>query len=296
MRQILLIDNGSRRPEPTLRLRRLASALAEAVGQPVQPLSLLHSSAVPAARLGGAPAALFEPWLRQAVAGGQRAFLAVPLFFGRSKGLTEFIPSRLDLLQQELGAIDLRLAEVLCPLPGGEPRLVEILADHLVAALAQCPTAARPAGALEVVLVDHGSPSAEVNAVRRWLAAALRERLCAGGGAGTAVKLPAGTLPQVSEAAMERRPGAAYDFNGPLLEDLLAARAASGAPGTMAVLMLFLAPGRHAGPGGDVEQICARARAQWPDGQLCLSPLVGDHPGLVDLLAARVRAAMAAGD
>ncbi|TVQ86345.1 MAG: cobalamin biosynthesis protein CbiX [Chromatiaceae bacterium] len=296
MRQILLIDNGSRRPEPTQRLRRLASALAEAVGQPVQPLSLLHSSAVPAARLDGAPAALFEPWLRDAVTGGQRSFLAVPLFFGRSRGLAEFIPEQLSMLQQELGEVDLRVADVLCPLPAGEPRLVDILTDNLNAVVAQCPPVAPEAGPIEVVLVDHGSPSAEVTAVRRWLAAGLRERLVgadAPGALAARLKTPLGAAVTVTEAVMERRPGAAYDFNGPLLEDLLAARAAAGTPATIAVAMLFLAPGRHAGPGGDIEQICAAFRAQWPGGRICISPLVGDHSGLVDILAARVGAALA---
>jgi len=49
--------------------------------------------------------------------------------------------------------------------------------------------------------------------------------------------------------------------------------------------MQFLLPGRHAGTGGDVAEICekhAPVGITWE-----LSPLIGTHPGLPRLLARR---------
>ena len=58
-----------------------------------------------------------------------------------------------------------------------------------------------------------------------------------------------------STACMERREGKEYDFNDPLLETLLEDKKVSG--GSCVILaQLFLAPGRHAGPDGDITQIC----------------------------------------
>jgi hypothetical protein len=79
---------------------------------------------------------------------------------------------------------------------------------------------------------------------------------------------------------MERREGAEYDFNEPLLEDAL-----QQAKGEAVILMLFLLPGRHAGGDGDVATIAkehAPARLRWK-----LSPLLGTHPALPALLFRR---------
>jgi hypothetical protein len=78
---------------------------------------------------------------------------------------------------------------------------------------------------------------------------------------------------------MERREGAEYDFNEPLLEHAL-----QQAKGEAVILMLFLLPGRHAGPDGDVATIAkehAPAGLRWK-----LSPLLGTHfslPSLIEL-------------
>jgi len=81
-REILLLDNGSRRPQSTLALRALAAKRAERLRQPVQPVSLAHSDRVPADKLNGEPAAILEPWLRARQSVGGQRFLVLPLFFG----------------------------------------------------------------------------------------------------------------------------------------------------------------------------------------------------------------------
>jgi hypothetical protein len=79
---------------------------------------------------------------------------------------------------------------------------------------------------------------------------------------------------------MERREGDQYAFNEPLLESALSKVSAHAI-----VLMQFLLPGRHAGTGGDVAEICEKHAPKsitWE-----LSPLIGTHPGLPRLLARR---------
>jgi sirohydrochlorin ferrochelatase len=88
---------------------------------------------------------------------------------------------------------------------------------------------------------------------------------------------------------MERRPGAAYAFNEPLLATLLATPPWSSGP--VIVAQLFLLPGRHAGPGGDVERICQRARKNFPSLRTRRTRLLGGHPALVEILADRFGAA-----
>ena len=81
----LLVDNGSKRAEATLSLRRIAAAVTAAVGHPVEPVSLLHSSAIDAGELDGVTAEIFEPYVyRRAAEEGLRRFMVLPLFFGPS--------------------------------------------------------------------------------------------------------------------------------------------------------------------------------------------------------------------
>jgi len=278
---LVLLDNGSRRPAATLNLRRLARHLSERLGTEVHAVSAQHSSQIPADRLDGVPAWTLEPFLRARVAGGTRGFGILPLFFGPSRAIGAFVPEVAGRVAAELGGFEVRVADVLCPLPGGEPRLAEIVADNVRAALADpAPEAA------EVILVDHGSPLPAVTAVRHWLAGALGEQLGAAPAGQTAV---AG---RVAEAVMERREGAEYDFNGRLLSEVLQDQgaAARGARRTVVLAMQFISPGRHAGPGGDIADIVAAARAAHPGLDVRVTPLIGEHPLFVDILADRAAA------
>ena len=251
MRSILLLDNGSRRPASTLELRRLAARLTACRGEPVLPVSLQHADAVPPEQLND-----------RLLDASTDELIILPLFFGPSQGLAQLLPTTSERLA-------IRVARELCPLPQGEPRLVDILKDQVRRTATECgQTAAR------VVLVDHGSPTPGVSAVRHWLAESLAARL----GPGVALE----------QAAMERRPGSDYDFNGPLLEDLLRRLASADSRTPITLAMLFLSPGRHAGPGGDIDRIRASVTADHPGLQIHTSPLVGSHPALVDILLARL--------
>lgn len=267
---ILLIDNGSTRPDATRQLRRLASELSERTGTTVHPVSLQHADAIDPEELDGMPAQVFRQFLAEELETGERSFLLLPLFFGVSRALTSFVPDTVGELQSAYPDVEYSLGEVLYPLPQGEPKLVHILRDHAVQ------TAHRHGLPLaNLVLVDHGSPVARVTRVRNHLAAELRQRL------GESVSL--------SEAAMERREGPEYDFNGPLLKDSLEGLAADGHKSAI-VIMQFLLPGRHAGPGGDVVDICQQVMEQHPGFDVRITPLISEHPAFVDLLADRLGA------
>jgi sirohydrochlorin ferrochelatase len=270
--RILLVDNGSTRAGSTLSLRRLAAALAERIGEPVHPVSLMHADKVPERALDGCAADIFEPFIRRQAAAGHRGFLVLPLFFGPSRALTDFVPTRVAAAAAESGPLQLQVADVLCPLPRGEPRLTGILHDNL-----RRRAASQGLPIEQVVLVDHGSPIPTVTAVRRWLAHDLQGRL--------------GDTARLEEAVMERRGGAEYDFNGDLLDDVLRRLARAGG-GPVLLSMLFMFPGRHAGPGGDVERTYRTLEREQPGLRVYQSGLVGEHPGIIDILESRYRSAV----
>jgi len=93
---------------------------------------------------------------------------------------------------------------------------------------------------------------------------------------------------------MERRAGSEYDFNEPLLEDALTRSPCGDGAGDVVLAPLFFSPGRHAGPGGDIETIARNAEAQHQGLQVHLAPLVGEHPRLIEILADRYAEAMGA--
>lgn len=269
---ILLCDNGSTQPNATLQLRRLAQQLSTETGQQIHPVSLQHANRIDASQLQGEPAQVFREFMQQQLSAGETEFILLPIFFGKSKALTSFVPDEADKLRQQYGDFSLRLAEVIYPLPTGEPLLVDILHDHIQQ------TAARHQLPLQnLVLVDHGSPIPRVTEVRQHLAQQLQDRLADGIG--------------LDQAVMERREGKEYDFNGELLEHWLSQKAEAGAKSALVIMMFFL-PGRHAGENGDIVQICDSVMQQHPDFKVAISPLIAEHPAFVSILQLRLQEAL----
>ena len=93
---------------------------------------------------------------------------------------------------------------------------------------------------------------------------------------------------------MERRPEPAYDFNEPLLQNLLVDETVFPA-GEVVVAQLFLSPGRHAGADGDVAQICREAEEERPGLKTFLTNPLGDHPLVLEILKERLRECLDAG-
>ncbi len=268
---VILLDNGSLRPAATLALRRTAAALAERVGRSVDPVSLLHSNKIPAEELGGEGATTFGPWLRRRAEAGAREFVIVPYFLGPSRALTEYLPERVAKLREPWPDLVVRVAPALGE--GGAAavdQLAAVLEERTRAVLASWVNGAERAA---VAVVDHGSPEPKVVAVRDAVAARLRERLGA-------------TVRAVAPCSMERREGDEYAFADPLLAALLEREPFD--QGVVIAAMLFLSPGRHAGPDGDVAQICRAAEAAHPELSVTMTDLLGGHPALVELLAERL--------
>ncbi|MGQ7243166.1 sirohydrochlorin chelatase [Salinicola sp. V024] len=274
MRKILLVDNGSLRPAATLNLRRLADALSQATGETAEAASLLHSFKIPPEQLGGRKADSLGPLAERYAAEGVTELLILPFFSGPSQALTRYLPERLAEVQASYPQLSVKVAPPLVDtLLAPDLRLARLLAENVRERMANL---SRP----KVVLVDHGSPIPEVTAVRNYLAGQLSALL-------------ADEAECVTFASMERRDGDAYRFNEPLLETLLASPEL--AEGDVILSMLFLSPGRHAGEGGDIAEICTQAMSRAPGLNVVTTRLVGENDAILDILATRLRQALAGG-
>lgn len=266
--KILLVDNGSLAPAATLSLRALAQHLSLRVNREIWPVSVLHSHQVPSTALNDIPALIVEDFLRAQLAAGETDFKMLPLFIGPSRALSDYLPAVIAKFRAEHPALRVRIAPELHR--QGEDALAQMLAERVCACLDQ--EEIRP-GRARVALVDHGSPVRAVAAVRNEVAAQLARIL------GAAVA-------QVVPCSMERRPGVEFDFNEPLLENLLAQ--APWNTGTVIVAQLFAQAGRHAGPAGDIASICQAAMRAAPQLRVHRTAPLGTHPRMIELLAQRL--------
>jgi sirohydrochlorin ferrochelatase len=267
---VLLVDNGTLEPAAIRRLRTIAAALAARLRGPVEPVSLLHSDRVPAEQIDGQAAEILEAALMRRCGQGILAFTIVPFFIGPTRALSDYLPQVIERVRVKFPALLVRVASPLHQ--DGDDRLAGILEAQVKEVLGvEFKDGVRP----RVALVDHGSPVREVTQVRNRLALRLAGLL-------------GDTVAEVAPCSMERRLGAEYDFNEPLLEKLLATPRWNAGP--VVVAHLFLLPGRHAGAHGDIAQICAAATRAHPPLRIARTALLGDSAELVDLLAARFAA------
>ncbi len=269
----ILSDNGSTKASATLQLRSIAQQLSERTKQTIYPVSLQHADVISADELKGVKASVLTGFLRDQLQQNMREFVILPLFFGNSRALTKFIPDVQAELEEEFGNFKVSIMDTLytpayLASDNASSGLSIIIHDHILQ------TAKIKSLALEnIVLVDHGSPSPQITAVRNGVADEVQAML------GQDVKL--------EQAVMERRKGKQYDFNGELLEDWLITKAKQGASSAI-VTLLFSLPGRHAGEDGDIVTICDSVMQHYPNFKIGISSLVGEHPLLLDILADRL--------
>lgn len=267
-RRVLLVDNGSLEPASTLQLRRLARELALRVRCQVEPVSLAHSDKISPTELEGEPAQLLEPAIERALSlDAVDEIIVTPAFFGPSYAITRHVPALLAEREKKFPGRLFRLAAPLYA--ANDNRLAAIVAEQV-----QREIAGR--AGVRVAIVDHGSPNRAVIDVRNRVADEVRVLL------GTSAV-------QVTACSMERRAGAEFDFNEPMLATLF--NQPEWQRGDVVLGMLFIGPGRHAGPGGDVEAICRTARGERGMDSVRISRLVGEHPRLIEILADRVNTA-----
>lgn len=239
-------------------MRSISARLGARLGIEIHPVSLRHSNRIPKEELGGLMADTWRHFLEREIGSGAKRFMVMPLFFGESSAIIDYLP---EVTEKVIGAredIKVRVAKPLVDLEGGDNHVTRILRALIVEKLDTFENALKPV----VVLVDHGSPVERVadarNLVAEQLAGILGNRVSS-----------------VVAASMERRKGVEYDFNEPLLEGVLDQLGESAA----LLSFMFFSPGRHAGPGGDIESIVKQS------GKVVVTcDLVGESDGLIDLL------------
>lgn len=259
---VALIDNGSLEPASQLGLRRVAAALSKHAGLMVHAVSWKHSDRIPAAALAGHGASTLAPWIRAQFARGEREFVFVPFFISAQGAIGSALRDDLDQLAGELGGFAFTFTDGLA----ARGTVAPIVADRVRETLAT-KNLSHPA----VVVVDHGGPSSASAVLRNEIATEVRALLGA----------------EISSLVAASLEGAAHAHARPLLVDALASP--EFARGDVVVAPLFLAPGRHAGPAGDIAQICAASHARCHR-----TSLVGDHPAVIDALGGALRETIAA--
>lgn len=256
-----LIDNGSLEAAAHLNLRQVAASLTAATGLPVEAVSWKHSDRVPTSALAGQPAWTIGPWVRHHAARGEREFIFIPFFISTQGAIGSALHADLTRLQAETGPWSFHFTTGLAA-RGALPRILAARVRESIATL----KLDRP----RVIVVDHGGPSPISAEVRDATARA------------TALLLQT-EVRAVAAASME---GEDHPHNLPLLAQQL--RAAEWNEGDVLVAPLFLSPGRHAGPAGDVAEIIDAAVAE-THGKLRvhMTGLVGTHPlASAELIAA----------
>jgi|CZKI01.1.fsa_nt_gi sirohydrochlorin ferrochelatase len=266
-----LVDNGSLEPAAHAGLRTAAASIGKRTGTRVDAVSWRHSDRIQPGALEGGPAWTLAPWVRARVSEGERRFVFIPFFISPRGEIGSALRRDLAALGREQGGFKFSLAEGLA----AGTALAEIVADRVREAAAQ-KGLRRPA----VVVVDHGGPSPISADVRNRAADGARERL--GGAAGP-----------LAAASMESPDGPEFGFNRPLLADALAAPGFNS--GDVLIAPLFLSPGRHAGPDGDLAEIARAAERRSPALRCHFTGLVGSHPMAIELLSRALAGALGTG-
>lgn len=223
----------------------------------------MHSHKIDSLELNGIPAESMESLLGSEEPKSWERIVVVPMFFGPSRAITDWLPRHLHAWKKDSPGRSFEILD--CLHHEGDNAIALALFENTTACIDEFGMD-RPF----VALVDHGTPLKSVNAVREEVGRQLQEML------GSSIR-------GFSTCCMERRDGPEFDFNDPLLEDLLQKLDASGRE-EVVVAQLFLSPGRHAGKRGDLEKICSSFA-----GKVVRTELLGMHPKIIDVLERRVR-------
>jgi len=250
---VALIDNGSLEAGAHRKLRLLAAELSRRTGVEVQAVSWKHSDRAAVAELGGVPGEVLATFVHRHVAAGHRDFRFVPFFISSQGAIGTALRRDLEELSRQAGGLKFDFTRGLAE----AGVLPAILADRVRATEVDANLRGAP-----VIVVDHGGPSAESARLRDAIAAEVSRLL----------RRPV-------------RPGSMEGAHPPLLADLLAEPEFAGRD--VVVAQLFLAPGRHAGPGGDIEEICRSSAARCHR-----TALAGDHPLAAEALADAIRSSL----
>jgi hypothetical protein len=260
-----LVDNGSLRAESVLYMRDIARDLSNVSGKMVEPAGIMHSHKVDPLKLNGIPGLSMDAFFQSKEANEVECMNFIPMFLGPSLAITDWLKVKADEWIAAKTGREYKIAD--CLFQDGDERIANALYDQIIKYLSEH-NQTNP----YIILVDHGTPLREVNYVREEIGTQLAKKL-------------QGTISGFSTASMERRDGHEYAFNDPLLEKLLMEIHSHGQKNVV-LAQLFLAPGRHAGPEGDIEKICLPFEN---DGlKIHKIPTLGNHPYILEILAERL--------
>ncbi|GLE01976.1 hypothetical protein PINS_up010814 [Pythium insidiosum] len=290
---VTLVNIGSLKAEPYLDLRQIAFRLSRALRLPVVPCSFRFSNRVDASLLHNLPAKTLENVLteslttsrHQADGQGEHRVVILPLFFGNSSTLTEFLPKVLRkswdagvAAGAQARRLEARVGRCLVDLGSAEDdRIARILLEKVDLVLGQLSTPSE----VSVLVLEHGTPNQEVHEATLAVTSQLRSVLTA-----------KQSVQRVEHACMERREGAEYDFNDPLLEKAIDHYGIKS--GVVIVSLLFFSQGRHAGERGDIDVIVDDLKERYPRLEFRITEPLGAHPTLSEILQDRYRAACSA--
>ena len=275
-KKIALVDNGSVIPAATLDLRDIAKRLSEALGMLVDPVSMAHSDKVPREKIGGERAVLWRNYVAQSIVSGVQEIVVLPMFFGPSRALSYSLPRQFDKATKGAGTCSLKVAETLVRNSDPSDDQVARIASELIIEKLNTETNGER---LPVVLVDHGSPSPETGRCRDLVRAQIE-------------KLLGDQVESVTASSMERRKGSKYDFNEPLLENVLN-DGLDTCHKAVCLSMMFLLPGKHAGEGGDIANIVSESEWVRAGKNVIQTDLIGRSDALIELLVSRFRRVIA---
>ena len=243
------------------------------MGIPTVAVSLAHSDRIPIGKLNGQPVPILEPFLESLADSPRLKKIYV-----------------IPLMMVNGGAIYTKLAESINSFRKQNPVKVIALGGTLVNRLESVPVSVpaiiakgveseiRRVGldGPEVLIVDHGSPFPVAAEVRNWVASEVGRLL------------PKGIVQSVLGASMERRDGARYDFNEPLLQYAIEDCANRGVRDVLVAKML-IQPGKHSGKKGDIDQIVEAVSDECPRTRVHVLRQVFQQKDLVSLLTIRLR-------
>lgn len=264
----MLVDNGSIRAEAVCFLRSIAADLSDRSGVPVFPVSYNHSHRVDPERLGGEPAMVLANAARDAYREGCRRIGILPFFLSGGGGILKMVEREATLIASALPGLEFYRTGFLIEGWGTtDSRMAVAVRDRIVEQVDGIGS-----DTVDVVVVDHGSPYPEAATLRNFI-----------GGQVSVLLEKDQRIRRLVVASMERRPGAFYAFNEPLLSVVLKTL---GSIRPVVLGQLFLGPGKHAGADGDIASIAASILGN--NGWVQTRPL-GDHPRIRELLLERLR-------
>ncbi|OQR92176.1 NAD-dependent epimerase/dehydratase [Thraustotheca clavata] len=271
-----VVNKGSMEPEAVLALRELCHNLSIRFNGCVRfvPSSCILANSIPQDELNDTPAVLFEEALGSVLEEpiSTTQFVVLPVYIGNSDALTDFIPSVISKVQEHT-EIPFRYAIGRCLVDISKPSdngMAKILAEKVLKICHEHHEYQRQD--VRVIVVDRGTTNHEVHLSRNLIGSQLNVLL-------------AKSVNTVVTASMERIDEPKYDFNEPLLANAFDTYKIDS--GLVIIALLFLTSGRHAVPGGDIENTLGDIKAQKPNLEIAVTSPIGSHPILTNMLMDR---------